>query len=46
MIVQTKIIERNNDATTVRLTNIEKNASISSGDFRLNLPDGVKKIKG
>ncbi len=46
MVVQTKIIERNNDATTVRLTNIEKNASISSGDFRLNLPDGVKKIKG
>lgn len=46
MIVQTKIIERNNDATTVRLTNIEKNASISSSDFRLNLPNGVKKIKG
>jgi len=46
MIVQTKIVERNNDATTVRLTNIEKNASISSGDFRLNLPGSVKKVKG
>lgn len=46
MIVQTKIIERNNDATTVRLTNIEKNARLSDGDFRLELPKDVKKIKG
>ncbi len=46
MVVQTKVIERNDDATTVRLTNIEKNASISSGDFRLDLPGDVKKVKG
>ncbi len=46
MIVQTKIIERNNDATTVRLTKIEKNARVSSGDFRLDLPGDVKKIRG
>ncbi len=46
MVVQTKIIERNNDATTVRLTNIEKNARLSNGDFRLDLPGDVKKIRG
>ncbi|MFN2453545.1 MAG: outer membrane lipoprotein carrier protein LolA [Pyrinomonadaceae bacterium] len=46
MIVQTKVIERNDDTTTVRLTNIEKNARVSSDDFRLNLPGDVKKVKG
>lgn len=46
MPVQTKIVERNDDATTVRLTNLEKNARISSDEFHLQLGDDVKKVKG
>lgn len=45
MIVQTKMIEKNDDATTVRLMNVEKNAGISLEEFRLKL-DGVKIVKG
>lgn len=46
MPVQTKVVERNNDATTVRLLNIQRNAAISANDFHLQLPDNVKKVRG
>lgn len=46
MPVQTKIVERNDDATTVRLTNLEKNARISSDEFHLQLGNDVKKVRG
>jgi outer membrane lipoprotein-sorting protein len=45
MPVQTKIVEKNDDATTVRLMNMERNASISLDEFRLQLGSDVKKIK-
>ncbi len=45
MPVQTKVVEKNDDATTVRLTNMERNAGISIDEFRLQLGPEVKKIK-
>src|SRR5687768_15207972 len=46
MPVQTKVVEKNDDATTVRLTNMERNASISMDEFTLKLDSSVKRIKG
>jgi outer membrane lipoprotein-sorting protein len=46
MPVQTKIVEKNDDATTVRLSSLERNIPINSSDFKLNLDPGVKIVKG
>jgi len=46
MPVQTKMVEKNNDSTTVRLTNVEKNQSIPKTEFELKLDSSVKKVKG
>lgn len=46
MVVQTKVVERNDDATTVRLLDIEKNMSISPDQFRQELGADVKRVKG
>jgi outer membrane lipoprotein-sorting protein len=46
MPVQTKMVEKNDDSTTVRLTNVERNAPISSDQFKLNPDSGFKIIKG
>src|SRR5215510_5610063 len=46
MPVQTKMVEKNNDSTTVRLTNVEKNQSIPKTEFDLKLDSSVKKVKG
>lgn len=45
MPVQTKIVEKNGDATTMRLTNMQRNAPVNDGDFKLDLPGDVKVIK-
>ncbi|MBA2338789.1 MAG: outer-membrane lipoprotein carrier protein LolA [Pyrinomonadaceae bacterium] len=45
MPVQTKWVERNDDYTTVRLFNVQKNAGISAGDFRLQLGGDVKIVR-
>jgi len=44
--VQTKMVEKNDDATTVRLTNVQKNQTIPPGEFILNLDASVKRVKG
>ncbi len=44
MPVQTKVIERNDDATTVRLTNMQRNAGISMDEFILKLDSKVKIV--
>ncbi len=44
MPVQTKVIERNDDSTTVRLTNMQRNASISLDEFILKLDSKVKIV--
>ena len=46
MPIQTKVVEKNGDATTVRLMNVEKNASVAKGDFKLDLGSDVKKVRG
>jgi outer membrane lipoprotein-sorting protein len=46
MPVQTKIVEKNGDATTMRLSGMERNAKISSDEFNLKLDSNVKIIKG
>jgi len=46
MPVQTKIVEKNGDATTMRLSGMERNAKISTDDFNLKLDSSVKIIKG
>jgi outer membrane lipoprotein-sorting protein len=45
MPIQTKVVEKNDDATTVRLTDVERNAGVSLDEFRLQLGADVKKIK-
>jgi outer membrane lipoprotein-sorting protein len=45
MPVQTKIVEKNGDATTMRLSGLERNLKISSNEFNLNLDSNVKIVK-
>jgi outer membrane lipoprotein-sorting protein len=46
MPVQTKIVEKNDDATTMRLSGMERNAKLSNEEFNLKLDSGVKIVKG
>lgn len=46
MPIQAKIIEHNDDTTTILLSNLEKNVGVNTKIFILELPDDVKKIKG
>jgi len=46
MPVQTKIVEKNGDATTMRLSSMERNVKISSEEFNLKLDSSVKIVKG
>jgi outer membrane lipoprotein-sorting protein len=46
MPVQTKMVEKNDDATTIRLTNLVKNQTIPSDQFKQNLDASVKRVKG
>ncbi len=46
MPVQTKMVEKNDDATTMRLTGLEKNIKIPSEDFKINFDANVKIVKG
>jgi len=46
MPVQTKIVEKNDDSTTMRLTALEKNQNnISKNDFDIKLDSNVKIVK-
>jgi outer membrane lipoprotein-sorting protein len=46
MPVQTKIVEKNDDATTMRLSNLERNVRISADEFSVKLDANVKIVKG
>ena len=46
MPVQTKIVEKNDDATTMRLSGMERNVKISSDEFNVKLDSNVKIVKG
>jgi outer membrane lipoprotein-sorting protein len=45
MPVQTKIVEKNDDSTTMRLTGLEKNQNISPKEFDVKLDANVKIVK-
>jgi outer membrane lipoprotein-sorting protein len=45
MPVQTKIVEKNDDSTTMRLTALEKNQKVSQSDFDVKLDSNVKIVK-
>jgi outer membrane lipoprotein-sorting protein len=45
MPVQGKVLEQNNDTTTVTLTGIQKNVPINTNIFKLNPPRSAKVIK-
>ncbi len=44
MPVQSKVVEKNDDATTVRLGDIERNVNIPSDQFKPSIDKGVKVI--
>jgi outer membrane lipoprotein-sorting protein len=46
MPVQTKMVEKNGDSTTMRLSNVNKNTDIPPSTFKLDLDSSVKRIKG
>jgi outer membrane lipoprotein-sorting protein len=46
MPIQSRVTEKNGDATTVRLTNIQRNAAVPANAFQVELPPGTKIIKG
>ena len=46
MPIQTRVTEKNGDATTVRLTNIQRNPNIPMDTFNVSLPAGTKIVKG
>ena len=46
MPVQTKIVEKNDDATTMRLSSMERNLKISPDEFDIKLDSTVKIVKG
>jgi outer membrane lipoprotein-sorting protein len=46
MPVMTKMVEKNGDATTVRLSGVARNTPIPMDQFKLNLDSSVKIIKG
>jgi outer membrane lipoprotein-sorting protein len=45
MPIQTKIVEKNDDSTTMRLTSLEKNVPIKSDDFNVKYEGDVKIVK-
>ena len=45
MPVQTKIVEKNDDSTTMRLTALEKNQKINTNEFDVKLDSNVKIVK-
>lgn len=46
MPVQAKVIEKNNDSTTIQLTGIERNPTIAADVFVIKPPKGTKIIQG
>lgn len=46
MPIQTRVTEKNNDSTTVRLTGIQRNTNVGPDTFNVPLPEGTKIVKG
>ncbi|MEJ7711600.1 MAG: hypothetical protein WKF84_17470 [Pyrinomonadaceae bacterium] len=39
------MVEKNDDATTIRLMDVQRNARLSADEFRLQLPSDVKRVR-
>jgi outer membrane lipoprotein-sorting protein len=46
MPIMAKVIENNNDSTTVLLSNLRKNITIAGSDFQIKYPKNIKPIRG
>jgi outer membrane lipoprotein-sorting protein len=46
MPIQTRVTEKNGDSTLVRLSNIQRNARVSTDEIKIELPAGTKIVKG
>lgn len=46
MPIQAKVVENNNDSTTVLLSNPQKNVTLNNNIFKVNLPKDTKIVKG
>lgn len=46
MPLQAKMVEQNNDTTTIRLNNVKENIVIDANIFSLKLPKGTKVVDG
>lgn len=46
MPIMAKVVEKNNDSTTILLSNLKKNVRIKGDDFIINYPKTIKPIKG
>jgi outer membrane lipoprotein-sorting protein len=46
MPVQAKVVEKNNDTTTILLSNVQRNATIKASDFKIDPPRDVKIVRG
>ena len=46
MPVQSKVVEKNGDATTVRLWDLQKNGKVSDDEFVVKYPSSAKVIRG
>jgi outer membrane lipoprotein-sorting protein len=46
MPVQTKVVEKNGDTTTVRLMDVQRNAQVAKSEFKLDLGSDIKKVRG
>ena len=46
MPVQTKVVEKNGDSTTVRLLDVQRNAPVAKSEFKIDLGSDIKKVRG
>ena len=46
MPVQAKVVEKNNDTTTILLSNIRRNATVKASDFKISPPKGTAILEG
>jgi outer membrane lipoprotein-sorting protein len=46
MPVQAKVVERNNDTTTILLSNIQRNATVKASYFKISPPKGTAIVQG
>ena len=46
MPVQAKIVEKNNDTTTILLSNVQRNATVKASVFKISPPKGTAIVQG